>query len=87
MYSNISNTIRGGFVRWISQYVAELAIPPASDADKARLTQLAEACAQATQRQDRATLTALEAEINTIVYRLFHLTEQEITLIESSLAL
>ena len=62
-----------------------LPIPPVSDADKARLTQLAEACAQATQRKDNATLHTLEAEINSIVYRLFALTEAEIALIESSL--
>lgn|GEM_PF-1575076 len=61
-------------------------IPPATAADKARLTQLAEACAAAAQRGDEATLAVHEAEINQIVYRLFDLTPDEIALIESALA-
>ncbi len=61
-------------------------IPPASPADKARLSQLAEACAAAAQRGDDETLAVHEAEIDEIVYRLFDLTSDEIALIESSLA-
>lgn len=64
----------------------QLPIPPASDADKARLGQLAEACAAAAQRGDDETLAVHEAEIDEIVYRLFDLTEEEIALIESALA-
>jgi hypothetical protein len=76
---------QGGFFEFKPMYISPIPIPPASDADKARLTQLAEACAQATQSKDNSTLHTLEAEINTIVYRLFALNEEEIALIESSL--
>jgi len=61
-------------------------IPSASEADKTRLSELAEACAAAARRGDGETLAAHEAEIDHIVYRLFALTEAEIALIESALA-
>lgn len=66
--------------------IKDLPIPPASAADKARLSQLAEACAVAAQRGDDETLAVHEAEIDDIVYRLFGLTEEEIALIEAALA-
>lgn len=65
--------------------LASIPIPPATAADKARLSQLAEACAAAAQRGDEATLAVHEAEIDQIVYRLFDLTPDEIALIESAL--
>jgi adenine-specific DNA-methyltransferase len=64
----------------------EIPIPAASVADKARLAELAEACAAAAKKNDTASLLALEEKINRIVYRLFDLTADEIALIESSLA-
>ena len=64
----------------------KLPIPSATPEDKARLTAIAEACAEATRKQDAAALATLESEINRIVYRLFALTPAEIVLIESSLA-
>lgn len=78
--------LQNGFIQAMRQYQEQIPIPPATAADKTRLTELAEACAAATARQDSATLSILEAEINQIVYRLFALTSEEIALIESSLA-
>ncbi len=40
----ITTIARGGFYRMKTQYVETLPIPPASDADKAELSRLAEAC-------------------------------------------
>ena len=61
-------------------------IPRATLADKARLGQLAEACATAAKLGQAETLAVNEAEIDEIVYRLFDLTTEEIALIESALA-
>jgi hypothetical protein len=66
--------------------LASIPIPPATAADKARLSQLAEACAAAAQRGDDATLEVHEGQIDQIVYRLFDLTSVEKDLIESALA-
>jgi ribosomal protein L30E len=85
-YAQTSNSVRGGYMRAFSEYIKHIPIPPASDADKARLSQLAEACTAAAQRGDDATLARLEEGIDRIVYRLFDLTPEEIDLIESALA-
>lgn len=76
---------QNGYFEFKPMYVRPLPIPPATPADKARLSQLAEACAAAAQRGDEATLAVHEAEIDQIVYRLFDLTPDEIALIESAL--
>jgi hypothetical protein len=65
--------------------IKKLPIPPASDEQKNRLSELAEAAANATRTGDTAALHAAEDEINQIVYQLFDLTPTEITLIEESL--
>jgi hypothetical protein len=78
--------LQNGFWEPSKIYAEQFPIPPTSEADKVRLNELAEACAQASQCQDTATLNALESEINTIVYHLFDLTSEEIALIEASLA-
>ena len=62
----------------------KLPIPPATDAEKSRLSTLATHCAAATAAGDAASLAAHEHEINQLVYRLFHLNPEEIALIESS---
>jgi len=54
--------------------------------ERKRLAHLAEASAAAAKRGDEESLAVHEAEIDQIVYRLFDLTPEEITLIESSLA-
>ncbi|WP_395746618.1 Eco57I restriction-modification methylase domain-containing protein [Prosthecobacter sp.] len=82
--SNVAN--RDDFPKIVLKETRQLPIPPAKATDKARLSQLAEACAAAAQRGDDETLAVLEAEIDEIVYRLFDLTEEEIALIESALA-
>ncbi len=61
-------------------------LPNPSATDKKRLAELAEACAAAAKKNDSETLSALEVEINNIVYRIFALSRDEISLIESSLA-
>lgn len=78
--------LQNGYLQALKANQLPLPIPPASAADKARLSQLAEACAAAAQRGDDATLAVHEAEIDRIVYHLFDLTPDEIALIESALA-
>jgi type I restriction-modification system DNA methylase subunit len=63
----------------------KLPIPPATDEQKSRLSELAEAAAEATTTGDTAALQVAEDKINQIVYQLFDLTPTEITFIEESL--
>lgn len=76
---------RKQFPKIKGSYLKELPIPSASDTEKKHLAKLAEACAAAAKKKDAASLAVLESEINTIVYRLFDLTPEEIELMESSL--
>lgn len=66
-------------------YLKNLPIPEVNPEEEARLSELADACAAAAQRDDSASLVALEGEIDQIVYRLFKLKPEEIALIGSSL--
>ena len=74
------------FFEFKPMYVAPLPIPPASDEDKKRLSELVQSATTSTSRNDPSSLKTAETEINRIVYRLFDLTGDEIRLIESSLA-
>nr|MCU0482114.1 hypothetical protein [Anaerolineae bacterium] len=40
MFSHVSSTIRGGYLRWTAQYMEKMPIPTASETDRARLIAL-----------------------------------------------
>ncbi|EIJ42175.1 type I restriction-modification system methyltransferase subunit [Beggiatoa alba B18LD] len=46
IFTGMSTMIRGGFFRYIRQYIDEIIIPPATDEQKAQIGQLAEQCQQ-----------------------------------------
>ena len=48
-----------------SPFVSQLPIPPATEIERSRLTELAEACAEATKKENLASLAVLEGEILT----------------------
>jgi hypothetical protein len=77
---------KGLFPKILVNDVRNLPIPTASESDQMRLADLARACMDAAKKNNLASLSVLESEINTIVYRLFDLTPEEIALIESSLS-
>lgn len=81
----VSASRQNGYFEYKPMYLTPLPIPAASPSEKSRLSALAKSCAKATAKKDNSALTAYEAEINKIVYRLFDLTAKEIHLIESSL--
>jgi len=76
----------GGRMRFIYQNMKHIPIPPASSADKSRLTKLAERAAELAAAGGGAAFAKVEREIDEIVYRLFDLTPDEIAQIETSLA-
>lgn len=50
-YLNVSAQIRGGFARFFSNHLAEMPIPESTDASKAELVALAEACETAAEQR------------------------------------
>ena len=88
-YLNVSSTIRGGFVRFIAQYVEQLPIPAISDKQKAPIIECVQSIFAITKDEDylenpakQAQVKALEREIDQMVYQLYSLTEEEIRIVE-----
>jgi len=80
-YQNISSTIRGGFVRFIAQYIETIPIPPATDAQKASILKLVQSILA---DPDGPIVQQQEKEIDRLVYELYRLTPEEIEIVENS---
>lgn len=83
-YSNISSTIRGGYLRFIAQYMEQIPIPDVPNVLRQQIAHIALKCLEAAQN-DPDRLPALEAELNALVYRAYGLDEGDIAVIEGSL--
>ena len=79
-YLNVSSTIRGGFVRFIAQYVEQIPTYLASPAQKAPIIKLVE---KILSDPDSPDVPFLEKEIDALVYDLYGLTPEEIAIVES----
>lgn len=79
-YNHISSTIRGGFVRFISQYMEQVPIPDATYTQK---TSIVSYIQQILSNPDNPSVSSFEAEIDSLVYQLYKLTDREIEIIES----
>ncbi len=79
MYTCISSIIRGGFVRFIAQYMELLPIPSTTETKRAAITELVQ---QILAAPDSLDVPHLEAKIDRLVYALYGLTDKEIALVE-----
>jgi len=78
----IAETSGMGTSRWINNYVKEFPILKIADEKQSEIINLVD-CVLAAKRADRAVDTsALEAEIDRLVYELYGLTEEEIRIVE-----
>ena len=77
--------VKGSVIELTGDSIEKIPIPTVNVSEMTLLANLAEACAVASKKNETNSLTVLESEINTIVYRLFHLTPDEIALIEESI--
>ncbi|MEL7592145.1 MAG: TaqI-like C-terminal specificity domain-containing protein, partial [Anaerolineaceae bacterium] len=84
-YSNVSSVIRGGYFRFIAQYVEQIPIPDVPDTLRQRIVHGVQQCLDAAQNApDR--LPAFEAELNALVYQAYGLNEDDIAVIEGNLS-
>ncbi len=74
----------GGYFQWGSPQLRLTAIPIATAAEQATLSALVDRILAAKRAGDEATVAALEAGIDTHVFRLYGLTPEEIALIQGS---
>jgi len=82
-FRSISNSIRGGYMRFFRQYVEEIPISLEITGNKKIETLVTQILAQK-RNNPAADTTTLEGEIDELVYRLYGLTEEEITIIEGA---
>ena len=83
-YTKTSTQIRGGFVRFIAQYVSQIPIPPIKPAQKASISKLVNQILTAKHTDPDADVSELENEIDQIVYLLYGLTPEEIKIVEGT---
>ena len=91
-YGTITSSIQGGFVRYFSQYMEQLPIPPATAAQQAPIIErVQKILAAQTHPHPNLPLEGegtvvdipqLEAEIDRLVYELYGLTAEEIAVVE-----
>lgn len=72
----------GGFIEVKPQYFEQIPIPALKDTDKKQLDSIVDQILAAKQKDLDADTTVLEKQINQMVYKLYGLTEVEITIIE-----
>ena len=82
-YTKTSTQIRGGFVRFIAQYVSQIPIPIIKPAQKALISKLVNKILAAKRTDPDADVSELENEIDQIVYSLYNLTPEEIAIVEN----
>ena len=78
-YSNLTQTIRGGYYRFIRQYLERIPI-----VDSCSLATLVNAIIKIKTEDSNVDTSHLEKEIDQIVYKLYELTDEEIEIVESS---
>jgi len=88
-WKQVSTPLRGGFFRYFTQFIEQLPIRPIDFADAAERAQhdaivsLVDRILSAKRTIPAADTTALEREIDQLVYALYGLTPEEIAIIES----
>jgi len=80
-YSHISPAIRGGFFRFIAQYMEQIPVVPASEIQKAPIVERVRTILK---NPDGPDTSNLEAEINKLIFDLYNLTEEEIAIVEEN---
>ncbi len=83
-YTKTSTQIRGGFVRFIAQYVSQIPIPTIKTAQKTSISEMVNQILAAKRTDPDADVSKLENEIDQIVYLLYDLTPEEIDIVEEA---
>lgn len=82
-FASIMSTVQGGFLRFKNIYVKQLPIPNPPDDLRERIAAVARACLAAAQDHP-ARLSALEGELNALVYQAYGLDADDIRVIEGA---
>ena len=83
-YTKTSTQIRGGFVRFIAQYVSQIPIPSIKPEQKVLIGKIVNQILDTKRADPNADVSKLENEIDQIVYLLYDLTPEEIDIVEGT---
>jgi len=83
-YRNISSKYRGGYLRFIFQYLEQIPIVEPKEETKANIESLVDKILTAKEDDPDADTGELEAEIDELVYELYRLSDEEISIVEES---
>src|SRR5690554_661137 len=78
-FQSVSNSIRGGYLRFFSDYVKECPVPIELD----KLDHVVKKIIDLKSQNPSANTTELETQIDQLVYQLYDLTDEEIAIIEN----
>jgi len=81
-YSNVSNKVRGGYLRAFTDYMKQIPIPVTTSVERIHIEEILDRILTFKRADPHADVSALEAKIDRLVYQLYGLTEAEIALVE-----
>jgi len=81
-YSNLTSTIRGGYLRFIRQYMEQIPIPNVTEQTREEIENHVTKILSLKKQDPNSDTSALEAEIDGLVYDLYGLTEEEVGVVE-----
>jgi hypothetical protein len=82
-YRHVSASVRGGFLRFFSQYLEQIPIPDATSSQRAAIESLVRKLLDAEGQGPQ--VAEWERELNALVYKLYGLMEEEIAIVEGRL--
>jgi hypothetical protein len=85
-FQGLGDPWEGGRLRFINRNLVTIPIPAVKLSDQTKLNQLVQDAAHATSNGDGNSVKKIEQQIDEVVYRLFDLTHEEISMIDASLA-
>ena len=83
-FTRISTQIRGGFVRFIAQYVSQIPIPAIQPTQQVLISEVVNDIRAIMHTDPDADVSELENEIDQIVYLLYDLTPEEIAIVKDA---
>jgi adenine-specific DNA-methyltransferase len=80
-YSNLTSSIRGGYLRFIRQYLAQIPIVKVDDKMKGEIEILVDQIMESKKRTPTSNIEEIENQIDQLVYELYGLTEEEVGIV------
>jgi hypothetical protein len=83
-YSSLTQTIRGGYLRFIKQYLEKIPFPNADESKKNQLVKLVSQIVELRTNDPHSDIFKIDRKIDQIVYELYGLSEEEIGIVEDA---